>query len=867
MLSSQQLDQLRISEPDKFSSVFEGNLGRNLQRYEYINTAAEWEVGTEKQDKQLLICHVPQFLRWTVDAGSGGGTFLDYSDIGFGVNAATIMAIDHFNSGNGVIVKDIQDIHTKCNIRFTTEVFDTQASAITAVKSLTDLMILRDNSSTKPQPCAILGTLYSSVAKKFATLTGVYDLLQVAPGASSDALDNQSSYPLFSRTHTSDGGAAKLLPSFLKHDMNVKNFAVVYLKDDDFGDSYWSVINNYAATNDMNVLPVPLRFYPKPTKEELKEQLKPLLDSKLNYIIGVFFSDNYATIMETAYEMNLAGGDKIWLFCGALAEYLYEFDAHFEKGSNLAKATYGNAVITDGGGAPGRPEYEQFVMEWKKLGIDSNKLAYINSKVPLAPDLEMNFSKSGDWFETHAPNHVAVYAYEAIIGMGISACEAQAQASNEGRDTFTGIEHHTAFTNINFLSASGEVKIGPDNYSRNDISTYYVVSNILEKSSTDDETSTIILKGQDFAFYDALQGDWKRYPVDNSSSTTKDFIFANGSTQQPSDIGAVQEDMHLITTGIRSFCLVLSSVIIAVSVMFMIYTVANRSKRYIKMSQPPFLIMICLGTLLIGTSIIPLSIDEGVTQPIAKLNASCTSFPFLFCFGFVITFSALYSKLWRLNKIVNASAAFRRVTVTTFDVIIPFAILSTLNIIILIVQGVVSPITWKRSTIEENKYSQVLESEGFCGGDAGVFYTSALLTVNGIALILACIEGYRGRNVQTDLNESKYIVFAMVLIFQSFFFGVPLLFLTQDNKSALLFVGTSICFVICIATLSFIFVPMILKQRQTDVESRSGGSSNNRNSLSTSAVSGMNDRFAELRRAKKSMIIEKRSEMSDEEKQ
>ncbi|GFH46579.1 predicted protein [Chaetoceros tenuissimus] len=121
--------------------------------------------------------------------------------------------------------------------------------------------------------------------------------------------------------------------------------------------------------------------------------------------------------------------------------------------------------------------------------MDSDKLAYINSKIPSASDLGMNFSKSMDWFENHAPNHVAVYAYEAIIGMGLSACEAQVQASNQNREIFTGKEHHTAFTNINFLSASGEVKIGPDNYSRNDVSTYYVVSNILEKSST--ETSTI----------------------------------------------------------------------------------------------------------------------------------------------------------------------------------------------------------------------------------------------------------------------------------------------------------------------------------------------------------------------------------------
>jgi hypothetical protein len=37
------------------------------------------------------------------------------------------------------------------------------------------------------------------------------------------------------------------------------------------------------------------------------EELKVLLDSKLNYVIGVIFDNNYAEIMEAARELGVAG--------------------------------------------------------------------------------------------------------------------------------------------------------------------------------------------------------------------------------------------------------------------------------------------------------------------------------------------------------------------------------------------------------------------------------------------------------------------------------------------------------------------------------------------------------------------------------
>ena len=629
-------DNLREkSDPDDFTPIFQGNhVGRNLHRYD-----------APDDDSMFVMCHIPIFLRYTEQISAD--KFRYNSALAYGGSAGAMLAMHHFNTGNGVIVKDIEGIHNRCPIRFTTEIFDTQASPIPAVRGLTEMITRSTASVSEPQPCAILGTLYSSVSTKFATVTGVYDLLQVAPGASSDLLDNEVQYPLFSRTHPSDGGSAKLLPAYLKDVLNVTNFAIVYIADDGYGLSYVKVVQDYAKSHNMNVLSVPLTFYPHPTKEQIKSELQVLLESDLNYVLGVFFSDNYATIMEAAGELGVAGPSKFWLFCGAISEYLYDQAQDFEIGSVLAKATYGNAVITEGGGAPGTTEYQKFVEVWRKMGEDTETLDYVNLKQPLSPWGEpFTFNRTSAFFQ-EVPNHVALFSYDAIIGMGISACQAAIAANSTfaENDVFSGKDHHTSFLDIDFASASGEVRIGPTTFSRNESSTYYVVSNILDISSTN---NTVSLKGKEYAFFDALTGHWKIFDGDDGP---RQFIYPDGTFNLPPQIPEVEEDMDLISIGERSFCLTLSVLTLVASAGFLIYTMKMRKKSVIRMAQPPFLAMICAGTMLMAAAIIPISMDEGVAVSQSALDASCSMTPWFFSFGFTITFAALFSKLWRVNKV------------------------------------------------------------------------------------------------------------------------------------------------------------------------------------------------------------------------
>lgn len=111
---------------------------------------------------------------------------------------------------------------------------------------------------------------------------------------------------------------------------------------------------------------------------------------------------------------------------------------------------------------------------------------------------------------------------------------------------------------------------------------------------------------------------------------------------------------------------VLCAIIIGASLGLMGWTWHNRHHRVVKSSQPVFLGIICVGTLFMGSAIIPLSIDDETSQEAADI--ACMSWPWLIFTGFTVAFSALFSKTWRLNKIFMSKNPLRRIKVTEKDV-------------------------------------------------------------------------------------------------------------------------------------------------------------------------------------------------------
>jgi hypothetical protein len=129
------------------------------------------------------------------------------------------------------------------------------------------------------------------------------------------------------------------------------------------------------------------------------------------------------------------------------------------------------------------------------------------------------------------------------------------------------------------------------------------------------------------------------------------------------------------------------------------------------------------------------------------------------------------------------------------------------NLLLLVLWTVLDPLFWSRVTVSET------ETYGTCNVSENNAWKSILIVlglVNGTALILANVEAYKARQLTTEYGESKYIAMIMASILQVIIVGLPLMFLVDDNPAASYFIRSSIIFVICMSTLTLIFVPKII---------------------------------------------------------
>jgi len=277
---------------------------------------------------------------------------------------------------------------------------------------------------------------------------------------------------------------------------------------------------------------------------------------------------------------------------------------------------------------------------------------------------------------------------------------------------------------------------------------------------------------------------------------------------------------------IRGYGYALVALIFFLSLLFSAFTAWYRKSHVVRASQPIFLMMICFGSAVLGSVIIPFGIDDG-NASIEEASQACMAIPWLVGLGWTIVFSALFAKIWRVNIVYRNSMKFRRLQVSEMDVLLPFGIMFTANLIILLVWTLLDPLYWDRIPLSE------LQSYGTCTADGNSpvwkVCISLLAILNGLALFLANFQAYQARNLATEYGESKYIGMAMLCILQVVLIGIPLLFLVNSNPSASYFIRVTIIFVICFSILSLIYVPKIYHFYRKDGKKKSMTASMARN--------------------------------------
>ena len=795
------------------------------------------------------LCHIPTFLRYTeatkLPENAMEEDYQPFVELPkmYDASVGVMLAMHHFNNGMGNIVKEVRGINETCDIRLTTELFNTESSHTVAVEHVTSLLARTSSTTneaqkTKPPPCAILGSTHPLITARMASLTGVFDLPQISPQASLSLLSDKRQYPLFARPTPSCAGSATMAIRYFTEVLGTTHLGVL-VPDCPYGLDYEKAIAEAALEAGVTVEVVSMPAHPD-TVGPVEQVLGQLKRAKLKHFLAVTFE--YDMVMEVAHEMGLAGADAetFWLFT-EFREFKKQNKREYPTNSALANATQGVGFIEPTEGLSGENDdhggYSRFVSEWNGLQNDDQALQYFNSMQPSPPtgaSSNIDFTETGDKF-AQQPDKIAFLSYDATIGLGLAACEA-AKASGGGgaASLFSGEDHLHYYINRDpFDGASGTVNIDPATATRDPSSVAYVVSNVVQTNQNDGLST---FQPKPAVRFDPASQTWR--PVVDKTGGNVPFFYADGSTNLPPQLSGIQVDHNYISRGICITGFVLAAIAIVAAIVAAATTFKLRENVVIRAAQPEFLYLLCAGALILASAIIPAGIDDSVAS-LEGAGVACMSTVWLASSGFCLIFGALCAKTLRVNKIFNNGGRVKRIKVTPKDVVAPLAGIMTCNFLVLGLWTGLSPLEYVREPIEFDKYDRILTSAGKCQSDQGLIYGLILLGVNAAALFFAMYQAYRARAVQVEFGESTYIALIILSLLQALFIGTPLLVISSDNPSALYFIKAAVLFITNVAVLSLMFVPKLMHVRRQS----KGGTSNKSTikcSVGTVRISGLN---------------------------
>ena len=229
--------------------------------------------------------------------------------------------------------------------------------------------------------------------------------------------------------------------------------------------------------------------------------------------------------------------------------------------------------------------------------------------------------------------------------------------------------------------------------------------------------------------------------------------------------------------------------------------------------------MLGIGVSLMGLSLVPQAALASSTIP----NAACMISPWFLSIGFCVTFAALFSKLMRINSIDLSSKKMVRVNIKPYMVLKPFAVLLSLNLIILITWTTVAPLEYVATpTGSLDSFGREISFTVACQSDDAIWFRICIGILDAVALFVAFYQSWRARQVKMAYNESNLIFLALVISSQSFFIGVPGVIAASGNPTTEFFCRILAVIWGCLGIILPICFPKIgqLKKWRKDLEEK-----------------------------------------------
>ena len=647
--------------------------------------------------EEIALCHLYVALPFT----DGTSTALNPTGSYEGA-VAIALAAQHWNTGSASVIPELSNIPQSCPIKFSLEIQDTELRESTAVDAIIDATGRPTNSPEQVLPSAILGAARSVVSIPTSIITSLRGFPQISAISTSVALNDKALYPLFGRTIPDDSGTAVPVIQYLSNILHVQYLAVIYVNDS-YGSAYVQNLQSTARAYAPNMRIQQFDIPRDAARQDIQRTIQSLKNTENTFFFGIVFPTSiFDMVMEEAYYAGIAGtGQHNWIYSDVTGDYIVS--RPFPRDSPLSKSFLGAGLIFASAGLPEyNPKLGSLTQQLQNLRTSPADMEYIHTQL-FAPLAERNTSGLDDLLQgpdfLQSPGMMGPFLYDATIGLGLAACEVY---STEG--SLVGARHFEQLLATQFQGTSGRIELDPETGTRNPTTAFFALTNHVVDTIRSNKTHVQYKQVMTTIFQ---QGQWEEL---------EPYTFNDGTSTVPSDLPPVVLDENHLSTGLRTGGLLMCGCVLTLAGGFATWTTLHYKTRVVRASQPIFLYMICAGSAILGSTIVPLSIDDGVAS-IQGCHVACASIPWLLSIGFSLIFCSMFTKTWRINRIYASSAAFKRVRVTVFDVAKPMIILLGLNVIVLIVWTVLSPLEWRLEVEDRDAFGRPMETFGLCYSD------------------------------------------------------------------------------------------------------------------------------------------------------
>jgi gamma-aminobutyric acid type B receptor len=232
--------------------------------------------------------------------------------------------------------------------------------------------------------------------------------------------------------------------------------------------------------------------------------------------------------------------------------------------------------------------------------------------------------------------------------------------------------------------------------------------------------------------------------LDNQFVFLNKTYYADGRTVPP-DLLKDPPPQNYLSSSVRGVGFAVMALALLTSAATILWVFSHRNHRVVKAAQPYFMYVICLGAGVSISAVLPLSFDEGKGWSVRQLGSACMAVPWLFCSGYLITYGALFSKLWRINRVLQ----LRRQAIMIKQVVWPFLVLLAIALLILGLWTGLDPMEWVRE--ETNKVTG--ESIGQCQSNNMEAFVIPLIFVMLIPTSLTAYMAWCTKDVDEEFSS------------------------------------------------------------------------------------------------------------------